>query len=89
MFFVKKGEDKKPVKASNLNDLIVKANKAWNMNPNTSVLYFCDPEDGEFEVHNEEAYEYMESRIEELKAEKASYKGLIEIREGAAKQPAR
>ena len=59
MFFVKKGDEKKPVMAKNLNDLVLKANKAWNSNPNTSLLFFCDPDDGEFEIHNEEAFEYM------------------------------
>ena len=65
------------LKASNFNELDLKATTAFKANPNSTTLTYNDPNGDKMLLDNEDTYEYVEQRCQELKAENASYKPSI------------
>ena len=68
MFFsIRMDETMRMVKASNYNDLTVKASSLFKVNPNTAVLTFQEPDGEKMVLDSEDTYEYIEMRAQELK----------------------
>ena len=67
-------ETMRMVKASNYNDLTVKASSLFKVNPNTAVLTFQEPDGEKMVLDSEDTYEYIEMRAQELKEQNSSYK---------------
>ena len=78
MFFaVQKNETTRMVKASNYDELVLKATSSFKVNPNVTTLSFVEPSGDQILLDSEDTYEYVEQRTQELKAESSSYKPTI------------
>ena len=73
------GKTTRMVKATNYDELVLKATSSFKVNPNITTLSFVEPSGDQILLDSEDTYEYVEQRTQELKAANASYKPCIEL----------